>query len=668
MSQLSDENSPGPSPTQPSIFSAELRSPTVPSSISQADTVLTGRTHYTANTGGRARQSWRNSINGFWRTSSFLSNDNNRSTAYRSNSVAENSTHKTVSPISRTTTRLPAIELPASPVAGPEEPRSFFDSESESDGEPVISRASSVRTQRPHLITHNSTASGRSLRVYGASPRPSVNAGSSLDRAQKAPGSLYTLYDLTPQAQRDDPEETRPGPSISKAQQLLGIPLKNLVDLTPAVEGADPVESPGGPAQALEALTANALDVASTTALASTPSSKSDQSNMPASIIEIPNTPSRVEALSTLPTTMGGFGTLRMPHSHVPEAGPVDDHQTTSSRQPETSAKDGLRSNPIQESEISRLHRAISAPPLPFRHPHRKVTIRPLDLEAAGEYRLRQSVVSTPYPKRAGSLAVDAVSPLSALASTKISQALPPTSEERDRFPSPARTEVLYLELAVARHPSMTTLVQITIPDRSAYDDEALFTVLRKSYSQTLLGLTHYLVTARTLCSVTFTDPMFEAPNFLRHLNSPKLGRKRKTWLRWLREHQVKLHNGSISTGGSEKSVSSRSPASTPRMPFFKMHKAHPRLTFHFEFSLPKIGLVVIVIMVVSGLAAISWVLFGVPGLAVGQNHNKLIMPLEKWQVDAQARVLTGLVLGVLVALLGTLGGAGWVAGSWLLL
>ena len=665
---MNEEGSPGPSPSRPSIFSAELRSPTIPSSYSQADTVLTGRTHYTANTGGRARQSWRNSINGFWRTASFLSNDNNRSPANRSNSAAENSTYKPLSPVSRPTTRLPAIELPASPLAGREEPRSFFDSESESDGEPVISRASSVRAQRPQLVTHNSTASGHSLRVYGASPRPSANTGSSLNRALGTPGSLYTLYDLTPQAQRDDPEETRPGPSISKAQQLLGIPLKNLVDLTPAVEEAGPLENPGGPAQALEALTANALDAASTTALASTPSSKSDQSCTPASIIEIPTTPSRIEALSTLPSTMGGFGTLRMPHSHVPVAEPVDDHQTTSSCQPETSTKDGLRSDPIQESEISRLHRAISAPPLPFRHPHRKVTIRTLDLEAAGEYRLRQSVVSTPYPKRAGSLAVDAISPLSALASNKISQASLPTSEAHDRFPSPARTEVLYLELAVARHPFMTTLVQITVPDRSTYDDEALFTVLRKSYSQTLLGLAQYLVTARTLRSVSFTDPMFEAPNFLRHLNSPKLGRKRKTWLRWLREHQVKPHNGSSSIGGSEKSVSFQSPASTPRMPFFKMHKARPRLTFHFEFSLPKIALVVVGVMVMSGLAAILWVLFGVPGLAAGQSHNKIVMPLKKWQLDAQARVLTGLVLGVFIALLGTLVGAGWVAGSWLLL
>ena len=212
----------------------------------------------------------------------------------------------------------------------------------------------------------------------------------------------------------------------------------------------------------------------------------------------------------------------------------------------------------------------------------------------------------------------------------------------------------------------MTTLVQITVEHRSTYDDEALFRILRKSYNQTLLGLAYYLVTARALRGVTFTDPMFDAPSFLRHLLTPKLGHKRKTWLLWLREHQIKANPSTSS--GSEKSVSFHSPASTPRMPFFKMHKVHPRLTFHFEFSLSRIALAIIGINIMSCLAAIFWVLFGVPGIGPAQGHNKLVMPAEKWLLDAQGRVLTGLVLGIFVALLGTLCGAGWIAGSWLLL
>jgi hypothetical protein len=69
-----------------------------------------------------------------------------------------------------------------------------------------------------------------------------------------------------------------------------------------------------------------------------------------------------------------------------------------------------------------------------------------------------------------------------------------------------------------------------------------------------------------------------------------------------------------------------------------------------------------------SGLAAIFWVLFGVPGVRPGHGRHGLVLPSEKWQVDAQGRILTGLLLGVFVALLGTLGVAGWIAASWLLL
>ena len=187
---MNEESRSAPSPTQPSVFRAEVRSPTVPSSFSRAGTVLTSGTHYTANTGGRARQSWRNSINGFWRTPSFLSNESNRSTARRSKSVTGNSTDNTVSPISDAPTGFPAIKLPASPVAGPDEPCSFFDSDSESDGEPVLtvlSRANSVRAQRPQLIEHDSSASGRSLRVYGAPLGPSTKHRSFFEQGTASP-------------------------------------------------------------------------------------------------------------------------------------------------------------------------------------------------------------------------------------------------------------------------------------------------------------------------------------------------------------------------------------------------------------------------------------------------------------------------------------------------
>ena len=663
MSQTNEESGTVPSPTQPSVFNAEVRSPTAPWSFSQAETVLTSGTHYTANTGGRARQSCGNNIGGFWRTPSFLSNENNRSTSYKIKSMVGKCTNNVSSPISGTSTATPAIELPASLVASPKGPRSFFDSDSESEGEPVLSRASSVRVQRPQLVEHNSSTKGCSLRVHNASLSASRNSGHSSQDAGQVLEPPYTIFDSALQAQGGDPNDVRPGSSISKAQQLLGVPSKNVADATPAVEEENAVENPGGPAEALKALNANAVDGASTTPLAPTPFPKSDMPYPPASIMEIPNPPPRVGALSTLPSPMGGLGTLRVPHGHVLE---LATRHTGTFRQPKTSVMDGLRTNPIRDSDVSRLHRTISAPPLPSHHPHRKMSIRPLDLEVAGEHGLRQSVVNTPYPTGAGSPAMDVISPLSAIASTKVGQAVLLTSEERERFPSPARREILYLELAVARHVSMTTLVQITVEDRSTYDDEALFRVLQRSYRQKVVGLVHCLVTARALRGVTFTDPVFDATSFLQHLLSPKRGRKRKTWLLWLREHQIK-HTSSVSSG-SGKSVAFHSPASTPRMPFFKMNKAYPRLTFHFEFSLPKVALATVGTIILSCLAAILWVLFGVPGIGLSRSHRAPVMPLEEWKLDAQGRVLTGLVLGVLVALLGALGGAGWLAGSWLLL
>src|SRR5438309_1988073 len=99
MTQMNEENT-TPSPRQSSMFNADMRSPTVRSSFSQADTVLTSRTQYTANTGGRAHQSWRNGISGIWRTPSFLSTENSRSVAQRSNSTAGDGTEKAVSPMS----------------------------------------------------------------------------------------------------------------------------------------------------------------------------------------------------------------------------------------------------------------------------------------------------------------------------------------------------------------------------------------------------------------------------------------------------------------------------------------------------------------------------------------------------------------------------------------
>src|SRR5256885_15242622 len=83
MSQTNEESGTVPSPTQPSVFNAEVRSPTAPWSFSQAETVLTSGTHYTANTGGRARQSCGNNIGGVWATARLLSNQNKPTKIYK---------------------------------------------------------------------------------------------------------------------------------------------------------------------------------------------------------------------------------------------------------------------------------------------------------------------------------------------------------------------------------------------------------------------------------------------------------------------------------------------------------------------------------------------------------------------------------------------------------
>lgn len=712
------------SPTLPSHLSTELssRSPAINSTFSQAttlhdtlrDTVQTSNSNYTTNTGGRARQSWRNSLNSFLRPTSFLSNDpatvpstldkRERAQAEGRSDVDKTESAKFDSNYMGKTALAPAIELPASPVAasgeatsfllpaspmtGPNEPPSFFESDSESDGEPVVRRAASVRTQRPQLVQHNSGPSGRVLRVYG---------------------------------QRPNPFDKRPGPSLGKAEQLLGI---GLSDLRPATEPLikESRESPtkdlpkpsntinpgstskseqsellqpmGGRAEALEALTANVLDAASTTALAPTPSSSAFASTptAPAAIIEQPNTPTRVSALGTLPSPLFGFGRISVPNRHLPNG-------------VSQLATNGLTSHPLTQADISaiQLQRALSAPPRPLRHsqhPHRKVTIRPLDVEAAGHYNpnhMQQAVVSTPYPTHITTTIrndnidiTDVVSPLSAIASgTKLTSALPApvTTESRlqsDRFPSPTHPEILHLSLISAGHPSSThTALTIPVPDKRTFDDEALFTYLRRTYTQDLLGPTRHFLTARVLADAsTTTNTMagsrFDAGDFIRHLYRPRLGRKRKTWLIWLREEQSPVtlkgseKSNSVSFSGfsyshSHANSNSNSPASattptTTRMPFSPRTRRQqpPCITLHHSFSLLRVAAAVLVTVLLSVLAAVLWVLFGVPGGDTGIG--------EGWAVDAQARVLTGLVLGLFVAMLGTLLGTGWVWGSWVML
>jgi hypothetical protein len=261
-----------PASETPSADVGDHRSPVMSDIFSEAPTLLTRKSNYTANTSGRARQSWRRGIANFWRPSDTFLSDNS--------SVSESSLVHEDSPASSTDTppvEGPSVALSEIPVTRPDEPRSFFESDSESEGETIIrtaTRASSHRGQRPILVDHHSSNGSLSrTRFYQSS------------------------YHASPR---------NPGPSHSKAEQILDTQqLKNLLDLTSAVEKSDQLaESVNhGTAAAVSSLTENDVRKASTTALA--PATPSPNGSINSSkVIEVPSTPTRAEALDTLPSPL----------------------------------------------------------------------------------------------------------------------------------------------------------------------------------------------------------------------------------------------------------------------------------------------------------------------------------------------------------------------------
>ena len=669
-----------------SLPASEMRSPGLSSNFSQADTVSTTETRYTSNTGGRARQSWngesapasdpvsyldspaltsnlsetetdltggsrytsdtgrggdqtrRDGTVNFWH-SPYLSNDLDASSLV--NAKYDNQVSSPTA-TSMSTTEKVKIEVPSEHVTQADEPRSFFETDSESEDEAVIataSRTNSMRGQRPQLIEHRSNESTRQFRAYGPLLAPPSN----------------------------------PGPSISKVNKFFGLDLKDVNVLTPAYERTDPTTTLGGPSEALSALTANALEEASTVALAQTPPSP-PLSFTPSSVLEDLDTATRAEALDILPSPLVGFGTPRVQYPHTGHG---------LATRLGVSAVDGLRSNALTYAEKKELHRAMSAPTVPRRDLRRKVTIRPADLHTINtddHHKLfRDSVVSTPYPLRKGSMVPpEEIASASAIAKNRTANALLPLKEGRRRGPleeleKPSlatRPSILFLELALARYPSTVVKVEIEIRNRTAFDDEKLFLCIRKSYNRSLLGFVRRYLSARTLHHIDSSSGIsFDHGSFGRHLRNPELGRGKKTWVLWFQNQQ----------GGLAKRASDASELFfSPRFPFAEPKPATPfktplQITFHFQFSLIRIALAVCSTLFFSCMATALWVLFGLPGLKAGKSDGSMIDPLtgnrfSSWEYDAEQRVLTGLVLGVLVFLLGTLGGAGWIGGSWILL
>ncbi|KAK5071979.1 hypothetical protein LTR64_004241 [Lithohypha guttulata] len=216
-----------------------------------------------------------------------------------------------------------------------------------------------------------------------------------------------------------------------------------------------------------------------------------------------------------------------------------------------------------ETAPVPAINRTMSSPlPLPGKGLSRRVTIRPADLiiknhDRDGPSTFRESVVTTPYPARmnsdASSLDFDAEkkqnemkAPTSRAGRDKARRGVSFTAApgSKDRFPSPERPEVLFIDLNLSRHPCARTTIEIQIAGKSTFDDEMLFNQIRAAYTKQLLGSTRLLfLLVRRLGYVSVTVPTnydaseFNGVDFMRNLSNPNYGHKRKAWVIWLRKN-----------------------------------------------------------------------------------------------------------------------------------
>ena len=695
-------------------------SDSIPTDLSQENTQRNSQlSTYTADAGGKSRSSWGRMSRLFQRSSEALRTEN-KLTKPNPNAPAQKdegdsptdpmydpatktfraelparekkvfekrmSKETTKSPIDAAMksfkTSSPKIEMPPIAITGPDEPRSFLDLDSSSDDEaPIVQRASSVKVSKPRIVRYNS---GSAARV------PKIS-----DNRQQLP-------------------------AMDKAGQLLGNDLKNLQGLT----SHEDAESAGGPADALKMLEGTESVDESTVALPPTPPSRSQapKDSIKETVVEVPGQ-ALVAVDNTTPTPGTGIKSQEGEIVTSSKASPL-----------QTPIFDGLRSNPISDTERVRLSRTMSAPLPPNRNPNRRVTIRPADLvihHTDNDHRLfRESIVTTPYPNRLSMVnesnenristafdekhgdltALPAFHDLSTVPAIKphpqpqISTSITPNPVEKtgDRFPSPSQAEHLFLTLSLPSPTplsnsgfttSPSTTIEIAISDRATFDDEELFKIICKSYLCNLLGLKRRIFFSRTLSHATpgSADMHLDAAGFIAHLTSPKLGRKKKGWLIWLRNQQPlpkrassmfsghspdghsSGHGHSHSASGSNMSAywSPTSHANgVPRMPFSRIQSRDmpPRVILHYRFSVLAIIMSLCLVASMSVLSTILWVLFGVPGQQAMEAPRDTIFGDIGWKREAEFRVLTGLVMGIVVSLLG-IGGVGvWCFGGWVLL
>jgi hypothetical protein len=471
---------------------------------------------------------------------------------------------------------------------------------------PVIQRASSVRVSRPKIVQHSNSSAGSVPKLCPQQNTPaSTSEASALSRRPRTPDGGNAQTQVHP----------------IEEQRI------NQAGLTEALKALN------GNAQAKEDAAHNAVshDLKE-------PDAKSHDT-FKESIVSWPDTPSRLEALDTMPTPMGGFGSVRIPRS----SGGTFSTSSTNTYVSPIPITNGLRLNPPTDGD-RKLSRAISAP---VRN-SRRVMIRPADLvinKAGHDHKLfRENIVSTPYPARQSSIGdidtVLAAGPISAPAATDelkktprlrrarplstktertepghestdiadkssasitfsekapeiplatkpvlpLSASLPATSKS-DRFPSPSAPEILFLDLRLAHRPSAHLTVEIEVTDKTTFDDEQLFTVIRQKYVEDLMGRARWWFCARTLESASLNPDLlstnssashrrgsswygqqhhiamaneFDGTDLVRYLLNPKLGHRRKLWLLWVRNQQegtdATSNGGRLSSRGTRQS------------------------------------------------------------------------------------------------------------------
>ena len=455
----------------------------------------------------------------------------------------------------------------------------------------------------------------------------------------------------------------------------------------------------------------------------------------------------------------------------------------------------------FEPAPLQALERTMSSPlPLPGKGLSRRVTIRPADLIINNHNihnSFRESIVTTPYPPR---MSTDTSSmdfeekdeKRKAQKSKKLKGketqqlSFPYVANEaslrgaKDRFPSPERPEVLFIDLNLFSHPTICTTIEIQIADKGTFDDELFFQQIRIAYRKQLLGLRRLAFTlVRRICQVSVTAPAnhnpaeFDSIDFVKHFQNPRLGRKRKVWVIWLRSksprsaapavaithtngtpvrqidnlHRLSLRtrlpghsqrltvnkshntNKDIDTTKEDKRLSTTSDASSfhfvysPAVPWLPslscnggptpaLNPISPTanvavdspcrsffwpsnlssssasrsgntaegeavrlvtISFHHEFRAVAIALLTLFVVFQAVLASVIWIIFGVPGTRPGMDGpqetvGSLAMINTDWRVDSRSRVLTGVVIGLVVLVIGGLIEGALVWGSWLLL